>query len=51
MMKELIWNVFEKTGSITSYLLYKEIENDGVREKNERDYQKSAHPGSGAALH
>ncbi len=50
-MKDLIWNVFAKTGSITSYLLYKEMDKDGVREKNERDYKTSAHPGSGTALH
>ena len=50
-MKELIWKVFMKTGSITSYLLYKEFDNDGVREENERGYEASAHSGSGAALH
>ncbi|NLN41473.1 MAG: YqzL family protein [Clostridiales bacterium] len=50
-MKDLVWNVFKKTGSITSYLLYKEIERYGEREKNERDYQTSAHPRSDTALH
>ena len=41
-MKELIWN-FTKTGSITTYLLYKEMDNDGVREKDERNYKTSTH--------
>ena len=42
-MKELIWNFFTKTGSITTYLLYKEMDNDGVREKDERNYKTSTH--------
>lgn len=50
-MKELIWKVFMKTGSITSYLAYKEFDNNGVSEENERGHQASTHSGSGAALH
>ena len=50
-MKDLVWNVFKKTGSVTSYLLYKETERYGERERNEKGYKTSAHPGSGAALH
>ncbi len=50
-MKELIWNVFVKTGSISTYLLYKEIDDDGVREEDERGHEKSAHPGGGSAIH
>ena len=26
MMKETIWNMFEKTGNLQAYLFYKEIE-------------------------
>ena len=32
MMKETIWNMFEKTGNIQAYLFYKEIEeNDQLK--------------------
>ena len=50
-MKELIWNFFTKTGSITTYLLYKEMDNDGVREKDERNYKTSTHQRGGTTLH
>ncbi|NLI60238.1 MAG: YqzL family protein [Clostridiales bacterium] len=50
-MEKLVWNIFAKTGSITSYLLYKEIYNDGVRDENERNYKASTHPRGGATLH
>jgi hypothetical protein len=50
-VKELIWNFFTKTGSITTYLLYKEMDNDGVREKDERNYKTSTHQRGGTTLH
>ncbi|NLJ65689.1 MAG: YqzL family protein [Clostridiales bacterium] len=50
-MKELIWSFFAKTGSITTYLLYKEMDNDGVREENERSYKTSTHQRGGTTLH
>lgn len=50
-MKELIWNMFLKTGWISSYLLYKEIDNDGVLEEDEGQHKTCVHSGSGAAIH
>lgn len=50
-VKELIWGFFTKTGSVSTYLLYKDMDNDGVREQNEGDYETPAHQRGGATLH
>ncbi|NLJ40709.1 MAG: YqzL family protein [Clostridiales bacterium] len=50
-LKELTWYVFAKTGSVSSYLLYKEIDNEWVKREDGRDYKASAYARGGIALH
>lgn len=40
-----------KTGSISSYLLYKEMDNNGVEEHNEGKHKTCMHSRGGATIH
>lgn len=33
-MKDLVWNLFEETGNVAYYLLYKELSDDGHNDKS-----------------
>lgn len=33
-MKDLVWNLFEKTGNVAYYRLYKELSDDGRNDKS-----------------
>lgn len=49
-MKELIWSVFEQSGHIESYLLYKTLTGCQGEEDEEADNGDSACKGSDPAL-
>lgn len=54
-MEEIFWKIFEKTGSISSYLVYSQLKGrDGV-EKNEqqkkRKRQDNTDAGGSIAIH
>lgn len=48
-MKEIIWSLFENTGLVMSYLLYKEM--DRLGDKDGGDYETPKSPRTGTAIH
>lgn len=54
-MEEIFWKIFEKTGNISSYLIYKQIKSGcgvEVNDKSEkRTGQDSTNSGSSVAIH
>lgn len=54
-MEEIFWKIFEKTGNISSYLIYRQIKSGSGVEVNDkaekRPGQDDTHSGSSVAIH
>lgn len=49
-MEELIWRIFEKSGHVESYLLYKTLRDCRGKENEEVGNEDSACKGSGSTI-